>query len=132
MTRDDRLATANRMLRIISEHGRGFFRFEGRVSRLDVDGRGRVWLTDKYTQKRIYTHYRYTWRGFSDGGTLRCLVVALRDYVMGRSPLPLEHLGPWPNWVCGGDLWGYGAGEMLRVRERCRGIEKPVDEPPGA
>jgi hypothetical protein len=131
------------MLRIISEHGRHFFRHSGRVTRFDVDGRGRVWLVDKYTLKRIYMHQHGSWRGFSDGGTMKHLCSRLTDYIMGRSlVLPTDCLGPWPDDLMGmrpkpqplavdepedlfrSDLWGYGLDEMAEVRRRCVAIQR--------
>lgn len=117
--RDERLKTANAFLEIIAAHGRRFFHHEGRVGRLEQDERKRLWFVDQYTQKRVYTHettWLSRWPGFTGGGTMRQIVEALRDYVMGRAPLPTNHLGPWKEWVNGGDLWGYGAEEMAKVR----------------
>lgn len=105
---------ANELLRVIAACGRQFFSHDGRVACFDVDGRGHVWFVDAYSQKRIYTHYRYNWRGFTNGGTLRALVENLRDYIRTGEP-PSLGLGPWPAELCGGDLWGYGT-DMQRVR----------------
>jgi len=122
-----RAETANDMLRIISEHGRRFFQHEGQVARFHVGPRRRVRFEDAYSGNLIYTHYAGRWRGFTEGGTLRCLVEALRDYIMGRRGLPLDHLGPWPVWLCGGDLWAYGD-DMAMVRQRCAELEEPGDK----
>jgi hypothetical protein len=130
MTKEERLANANEMLRAIASCGRKFFAHEDRVSRFEVDQRGRVWFIDKWTQKRIYTHYRYDWRGFSEGGTLRALVERLRDFITQGKQLPPTIFGPWPEWVCGGDLWAYGDA-MQRVRdaaEELRIVPQP-DQP---
>jgi len=117
-TRQERLVIANQLIDVIASHGRRFFHHNGRVSRFELDHRGRVWFVDKYTNSRIYTHYRYHWRDFTEGGTLRNLVIELRDYIMGRRmDLPLELLGPWPDSYCGGDLWGYGDA-MIEVRKK--------------
>lgn len=107
-TKQNRVEMANETLCAIASCGRKFFAHDGRVSRFELDHRGRVWFIDKYTQKRIYTHYRYEWIGFSEGGTLRALVERLRDFIATGRQLPLLVFGPWPEWVCGGDLWGYG------------------------
>ncbi len=121
-TRQDRVDTANAMLRIISEHGRQFFAHEGRVSRFVLDRRDRVWFVNKWTDRLIWTHQNGSWgRDFSEGGTLRELCVALREFIMGRAPLPLNHLGSWP-LSASGDLWDYGKDEMARVRERCAAL----------
>jgi hypothetical protein len=124
-TKRERCERANELLRVIASCGRRFFsqdedrlqRMENpQISRLEVDDRGRVWFTDKYTQKRIYLHYEYWKRGFSDGGTLRSLVCSLRDYIMTGKRLHAWHFGPWPAEYCRGDLWGYGE-DMQQVRD---------------
>ena len=115
-TKPERLAIANEIIRIISSHGRRFFHHEGRISQFSLDDRGKLWLTDKYTKKRIYVAYKYRWRGFSNGGTLRCLIENLRDFIQ-RGDAIRRHFGPWPDHLCDGDLWGYGfeAAETMRI-----------------
>lgn len=110
-----RAVTANAFLTAVARCGRQFFRHSDSVSLFEVDNRGRVWFHDAYSKKRIYTNYRYAWRGFTEGGTLRALVERLRDYIRtGAHPrLPL---GPWPAHYCNGDLWGYGT-DMQQVRD---------------
>lgn len=112
-----RTEVANRFMEIIASHGRRFFYHGGGVTRFYVDDRGRVWLVDSYTRKHIYTHYEGRWKGFTNGGTLKSLCEALRDYILGRDEFPMRALGPWPEWVCGGDLWGYGDEAMKKVRD---------------
>ena len=122
--REHRLRIANDFIRVIASHGRRFFYYQGYVTRLEVDARGRIWLVDKYMQKRVDTHRRNSrWNSFTEGGTMRGLVESLRDYVLGRAPLPLNHLGPAPEWMSGGDPWGYGPVAMDAVRRECAGLE---------
>jgi hypothetical protein len=127
-TRNARVAMANRAIEIIASHGRKFFSLHAdgrkteepeRLSRFELRQNGRLFFIDKYTQRPIYVAYRLgRWRGFSDGGTLRALVEELADWINGKcNDFPLNHLGPWPEWICGGDLWGYGE-EMAKVREQ--------------
>lgn len=128
--RDKRLETANAVLRVIASHGRRFFsqdadrieRMESpRVSRFEFALNGRLWYVDKYRGARIYVHHDPTtrrgwgWR-FSDGGTLLDLCRALRDFILRDDQRFLRHLGPFPEWNCGGDLWGYGRDPMESVR----------------
>jgi len=111
----ERLEKANQLIEVIANNGRKFFRHQDRVARLEVDGRGRVWYHDPYTQKRVYTHYEGYWRKFTGGGTLRSLVISLKKYVKTGRKLSISHFY-WPDWICGGDLWGYGEA-MNPVRE---------------
>lgn len=105
----DRLEKVNALLAVIAGCGRRFFHHKGRISRMRVDDRGRVWFWDSYSQKEIYTHCETgRWRGFTNGGTLRSLVCGLRDYIASGDASGV-HLGPWPDTFCDGDLWGYGA-----------------------
>jgi hypothetical protein len=99
---------ANRLLRVIARTGRNFFRHGDDVSYMEIDKRGRVWFVDSYSKRRVYTHYSGEWKGFTNGGTLRSLVIRLRDYIKRGTPVPALVFGPWPEWYCGGDLWGYG------------------------
>lgn len=115
MGKSERLAACNGLLSVIADCGRRFFRHEDAVAQLELDRRGRVFFHDAYTRKRIYTHYRGRWRGFSNGGTLKNLVEAMRDYIVKGRPIPACVFGPWPYHVCGGDLWGYGD-DMDHVR----------------
>lgn len=111
-----RLAAANVLIQVIAGNGRGFFGHNGRVSRLELDGRGRVWLIDKYHEKRVYTHHGGRWRNFTEGGTLRDLIIRLRNYVKRGDAVNPAVFGPWPASYCAGDLWGYGD-DMAKVRE---------------
>jgi hypothetical protein len=113
-TKHERVEAVNRLIWVIAQYGRKFFRHGERVACFELDHRGRVWFVDAYSQKRIYTHYRYEWRGFTNGGTLRTLVEQMRDFIRTGEPQRLN-LGPWPTELCGGDLWAYGA-DMERVR----------------
>lgn len=116
-----RLQHANDLVNIISQHGRRFFWNERhqRVASLELDARGRVWFIDDYTGQRIYTHragFRSRWRGFSHGGTLRCLVEALRDYIGKGVPLHPEYIAP-ERMTPGSNIWGYSTEGAALVRE---------------
>lgn len=104
----ERLEKVNQLIQTIATTGRKFFAYKGKVSRMEVDGRGAVWFIDKYNDARIYTHYpgRWTGRGFSEGGTLRDLVIAFRDYIAKNKPIPRNQLF-WPKWYSEGDPWDY-------------------------
>jgi hypothetical protein len=130
MSKAERVKIANEMLLAIASCGRKFFAYQDRVSRFELDERGRIWFVDKYTQKRIYVAYRGNWRKFSDGGTLRTLVERLRDFIRSEILLPAGIFGPWPEWICDGDLWAYGA-DMQQVRDAAARLQiintaKPV------
>jgi hypothetical protein len=113
----ERLTKANQMLVIISAHGRHFFKHENKVSSF-IFKKGQLFFVDCYTQKSIYVAYKGRWNSFSEGGTLRSLVEALANYIKHDDKPPLDHLGPWPKWICGGDLWGYGE-DMAQVQREC-------------
>jgi hypothetical protein len=123
-----RAEQANALLVTIARHGRHFFCHRGVVSWLEVDDRGRVWFTDSYRGARIYTHYVGRWRGFTQGGTLKALIEDLRTYIKTGRQLSRGRFW-WPDWYCGGDLWGYGEA-MIPVREHAErlGIVTPPPE----
>jgi hypothetical protein len=104
----ERCEDANRFIECVARNGRKFFFHKGEISRLELDKNGRVWFVDSYSKKRVYTHYRYDWRGFSEGGTLQRLIKNLRDFIKTGKKLPEQSLF-FPKWACEGDVWGYGA-----------------------
>jgi hypothetical protein len=123
--RIERLGRANELLAVIASCGRKFFANTSpetesvggaRLTQFELAPSGHVYLIDRYKGRRIYTHYQGRWRGFSEGGTLKALCEELRDFI--RSGKPIYHLsfGPWPEWVCNGDLWGYGT-DIQQVRD---------------
>ena len=118
--KQERLARANKLIRTIASTGHRFFRHKEDVSFFELGKRGHVFFVDSYTKKRIYVHLSNgRWRGFSNGGTLRSLVCALRDWITKGTNVPSSTFGPWPSWYCNGDLWGYGD-DMGKVRECAR------------
>lgn len=112
----ERNQRANEFITAIASCGRRFFSHNGEVSRLELDGRGRVWFIDKYSQKRIYTHYRYNWRGFTEGGTLRSLVSQLRDFIKTGKQVSRRAFWHDPAIHPSGDYWGYGPDDMAVVQ----------------
>lgn len=126
----ERLDRANALIARIATCGRGFFSVmkDGvrRISYLELDERGRVWFHDSYSDARIYTHYSGRWRGFGGGGTLKDLVLFLRRFVKEGTQIK-RAFGPWPEWMCDGDLWGYGEDmELVRDKARELGISPEV------
>lgn len=126
--RKQRVIVANQAIEVIASYGRKFFSLaaegrqvaENRISRFELHDDGRLWFVDKYSQRPTYVAYRRGgWRHFSEGGTLRSLVCDMADWINGKGEFPVNRLGPWPEWICGGDLWGYGA-EMETVRTKIK------------
>lgn len=130
-TKRKRTEIANKAIEIIASHGRKFFSLaaegrtveQNRISRFELRDDGRLYFIDKYTQKAIYAHTRKPnnqWRGFSEGGTLYSLIGMMADWILQkRDNFPIAYLGPWPKWVCDGELWGYGD-EMEAVRTKIK------------
>lgn len=121
-----RADTANKLIEVIANCGRRFFRHEDVIAGFAVDHRSRIWFTDAYSKRRIYTAYRYEWRGFTNGGTMRTLIEQLRDYIR-TGELQRLGLGPWPQWYCDGDLWGYGEA-MQQVRDAAKALGLIVEK----
>lgn len=121
-TKAERAAHANQLIKAISNHGRRFFWFdrEQRTASMEVNERGRVYFVDDYTGKRIDTHYRGCWRGFSHGGTLRDLVEKLRDYIRDEIKIPIFYIAPNRGAIDGNfDMWGYG-------EDACKALQNEV------
>ena len=120
-TRDNRLSVANQIIKEIASHGRRFLSMNSdskapepsaRTSYFEISN-GRLWYIDKWRGSRIYVHNecpaRRGWgRKFSDGGTLLSLLRNLRDFIVHGDLIKIGHFGPFPDWICGGDPWGYG------------------------
>ena len=119
-SKQQRVEAVNKLIKVIADHGRGFFKTGDNYAKMEVDNRGRIWFIDDYTGKRIYTHYNGRWRGFSHGGTLKDLVKGFRDYISkGVTHSYVPKFGPWPSHFCDGDLWGYG-NDMVKVRQAAK------------
>lgn len=102
----ERARKANDLIAYFGSRGRMFFNHSGKISHMEVDERGRIWFINAYNGKRIYTHYNGRWRGFGEGGTLRDLIIRLRDYIQTGKDIG-KMLGPFPDWYSNGDPWGY-------------------------
>ena len=122
--RADRLRSVNALIQVIACLGRRFFRDGARVSRIEMDERGRLWYQDCYFRADPqYLHNRHAMTGrWSIGGTLRDLVLAFKRHIMTGDPINPRHLGPWPDWYSDGDPWGNGLGNMEIVRTTARSL----------
>lgn len=127
--RQKRIDAVNELIKVIGSHGRKFFNYQGRFAYIEIDSRGKVWWIDEYSQSRIYTHYCGRWRGFNHGGTLKGLVAGFREFVSKGAHVKAEHFGPWPQYLCNGDIWGYG-NDMNVIRDAALrlGVIAPPDE----
>lgn len=119
--RRQRCEQVNEAIRIIGSHGRRFFYDDhrDRFAKLEVDLRGKVWIIDEYTGKRIYTHpttWGNKWRGFNHGGTLRDLVERFRDFICEGKQLHPGYLGP--ERFDDSNIWGYEEASMQAVRSQ--------------
>ncbi len=123
----ERLTKANEFIRVIATTGRKFFSHQDRVSVLCLDGQGRINLIDCYTKRLVYTHYNGEWRGFSQGGTMRSLIIRLREYIQGVIPTGAELFDKLPihygdQTICPNYGWGYPEDDMNTVIEAARRI----------
>jgi len=111
-----RAKKANALIAFIASCGRKFFNHSGKISHMEVDDRGRIWFINAYNGKRIYTHYTQgRWRGFGEGGTLRDLIIRLRDYICtGKN---IGKALAYPDWYSNSDPWGYNE-DMEKVYKK--------------
>ena len=122
MSKQDRVDLVNKIVRVIGDNGRNFFKYKDRYAKMEIGSRGHIYWIDEYTEARIYTHCEWSdWRGFSNGGTLKDVVKELRDFVRTGERVKVNIFGPYPDWYCNGDLWGYGD-DMKNVREAASGL----------
>ena len=126
-----RAEQVNQAIRIIADHGRRFFYSQAgdRYASMEVDHRGKVWLIDDYSGKRVFTHetvWGGRWRGFSHGGTLKDVVKAFRDYICTGDPMFPGYLGP--ERFNDSNIWGYDEEGMRAVRKQA-GVLPVFDRP---
>ena len=109
-TKQARCEHANELIKLIASHGRKFFWCESKqqFAKMEVDARGKIWFTDDYSGKRVYTHYHRYWKGFSHGGTLRFLVELMREYISNGEQISIYYIAPIRSIDGGHDMWGYG------------------------
>jgi hypothetical protein len=117
-----RCEQVNQAIQIIANHGRRFFFCQQKqtYASMQVDGRGKVWFIDDYSQKRIYTHPTpgvAAGSGFSHGGTLKGLVEQFRDYICTGKQINSAYLGLQRS-LDESNIWGYDADSMRAVREQ--------------
>lgn len=109
MNKAERIKNANEIVMAISRHGRRFFYSSkhNRTARFELDQQGRLRFRDEWSDKPVLIVKSGRWRGFNNGGTLRSIVEDLARYIRTGNKIR-NHFGPWPDWICGGDMWGYG------------------------
>ena len=117
--RQNRVNAVNELVIVIARNGRNFFyrKSEKRYAKMIMKQNGRLYWVDDFTGDELYLHGNSfsSTRNFSHGETLKELVKSLKEFVMTGEKLHYG-LGPWPDWICNGDLWGYGD-DMLKVRD---------------
>ncbi len=130
--KEQRLTDVNFLIKIISSYGRRFFYDpkSGRIARMVLDERGRLWFVDDYSDKHIYIAkggFSSRWRGFSHGGTLRSLIEHLRDYIIHGTPINPGYLG-MPYTYQEGNHWGYTEDSINAVRSEA--LKLPIFSEP--
>jgi hypothetical protein len=117
-TKYHRVDDANTVIRAIASHGRRFFYSPDydRYGRFMIDLTGSIRFIDDHTGSRVRIVKGGKWRGFHNGGTCRAIVEALAEYIRTGKTMSRGFFGPWPDWINDGDMWGYGAEEMEKVR----------------
>jgi hypothetical protein len=127
LTRAERMAHVNEVICHVAAHGRRFFYYDrhDRTAAFELTASGRVRFRDECTDLLVDTGRERRWnpQRFSGGGTMQRLVAALGNYVSKGVKVDKRHFGPWADWKCDGDVWGYGFEEMQKVREGIAGSD---------
>jgi hypothetical protein len=137
-TRAERIANANEVIRHVAAHGRRFFHYDrhDRTAAFELTASGRVRFRDECTDLLVDTGRVGRWnpQKFSGGGTMQRMVADLGNYITKGIKIDKRHFGPWADWKCDGDVWGYGFEEMQKVREGIAGSDvidwSPTAKPP--
>lgn len=129
LEKQQRVEHCNELIRLIGSCGRRFFynAEHDRYAYMEIV-RGRIYIVDDYSGKRIYTRYTpfgNRWKGFSHGGTLRDLVERMRDYIAEGKKIPIGYL-PLERWEGGlkNNIWGYA--EKAAEHVRTEALKSPV------
>lgn len=109
--KQSRTVAANQLINAIASCGRHFFTHNGFISSLELSEKGRVYFIDYYTRKRVYTHKEGDWIGFTSGGSLKWLVMCLRDFVTHGHQMDADYFS-----VELSNPWGYGE-DIVLVRK---------------
>lgn len=117
-TKAERVVHANALIEEVAKRGRMFFHHKasGRTANFEFASGGRLRFRDEFTQKLIDTGKAGRGQGFSGGGTLQRLVSDLTKYVSKGERITPAHFGPFPHFMCDGDVWGYGLVTMAELR----------------
>jgi len=113
-TKEERLALANQFIETIASCGRKFFIQDGRISKFEIGEGGKLYFFDSWQNVKIYTSKYPAWRGFSWGWMMQDLVLALRNYILGKSAFEFPMTSS--EWYAGKDPWDY-KDDMDKVRE---------------
>ena len=125
----DRLETANAIIRVMAKYGRHFLSENSDrrelvadpfIAHFRLDAQNELWFVDRYSRKPVLVRHS-DWPGFSDGGTLRSIVQHLAAFITETQPIRIGWFSPSPDWMCHGDVWGYGP-DMVRVRDEVAAI----------
>jgi hypothetical protein len=117
MTKQQRCDEVNKVILAISNHGRRFF-YNGhhdRVASMYVAPNGHIYFIDAYTGGAIYVAYNGRWRKFTNGGTLRDLVLQFYTYISKDVPINIGYIGLYRRAIVDGDIWGYGDAAIQAV-----------------
>jgi hypothetical protein len=119
---------ANKLIEVISSYGRCFFYSSkhDRTAQMIYDG-GTVSLIDEKSGRQVILRNNGDWSGFGHGGTLRDLVMRMRDYVMRGGRIDMDFIGLQRTFGKG-NIWGYPHDQMEKCREAARRL--PCMAPP--
>ncbi|MDK9789774.1 hypothetical protein [Vibrio sp. D431a] len=109
----ERVEHANALLINFSSVGAKFFLHNGGASQFEVDTHGKIWFLDKCSDRRVYVYREGRWKGFTEGGTLRTLIEALRDYI--RTGEKISPRFVVPAFYSYGDVYGYGVAAIKEL-----------------
>lgn len=106
---------ANQLIQIISSYGLCHFYSKkyDRVAHMSYDGK--VYLHDE-SGAVIEVRTQSKWQGFSHGGTLRDLVIQLRNYIMRAERIDPAYIGIDLRKGTG-NVWGYSIPQIRLCRE---------------
>lgn len=120
MTKQERVEAVNKMIKLISESGRQFFKTKstGDIASMAIIN-GRVYYIDNYTKKQVYCkNGSPTWDHFSSGGTLQALVLDFADFI--RTGKDTNGKNGYGRLFCG--HWGYSDGAKSKVIDYAKTI----------
>ncbi len=119
-TKKQRVETVNKIIEKIANTGRGFFYYDGRISRIEIRKGGHLYWYNSYTEETGGLNHKTKRKPkcFTNGSTLWALVLDMVEFVAtGEQANSNNGFG---GLYC--SHWGYSEDEMLEIQNLAKKV----------